>query len=143
MNKSTIFTIGHSNKEIESLLYLLKSNKIDTLIDIRSRPYSRYNPQFNKESFSYALRINQIKYEWRGKNIGGLDTNVNESETYDELADRVKKGERIAICCSEGKPEDCHRKYDSAPALLKRGVQVAHILWDHTIKIHEEQNKMF
>ena len=131
-----IFTIGHSNKPISLLIALLIMHDIEVLVDCRSRPYSRYNPQFNRENMRRELEKAGIKYEWRGNNMGGLDSNVHEEEAYEEYSERAKAGERIALCCSEGKPERCHRSWTLAPEFVKRGLCVYHILWSGDKKVH-------
>ena len=67
----SIFTIGHSNHEIQRFIDLLKSNEIEVLVDIRSSPYSRFAPQFNKDDFKKAIQASGIKYLFLGKELGG------------------------------------------------------------------------
>ncbi|HDL89516.1 MAG TPA: DUF488 domain-containing protein, partial [Thermodesulforhabdus norvegica] len=66
-----IFTIGHSNNELQKLIDLMKSNDIELLIDIRFNPYSRFAPQFNKDDFKKAIQAAGIKYLFLGKELGG------------------------------------------------------------------------
>lgn len=127
-NPVTIWTIGHSNVSIESFLELLHTAKIQTVIDCRSKPNSRWR-QFCHSALARHLVYADIFYEWRGHNIGGLSGNVNYQSTLSELVDRANR-ERIAIMCSEGKPENCHRGTDLTPELERRGVQVEHLRYD-------------
>ena len=65
--KSIIFTIGHSNHAINDFLNLLRQHKIQVLIDIRSQPYSRYVPQFNRKELEAAIKRAGIKYLFLGR----------------------------------------------------------------------------
>jgi len=127
-NQPKIWSVGHSNKLYFELARLLKSAAIQTVVDCRTRPYSRW-PQFGRERLTKLLEADGIVYEFRGSNIGGYDTNEAESETLDELAERAASGERIALLCSEGKPQDCHRGQKLAPELESRNVIVEHLLY--------------
>lgn len=66
-----LFTIGHSNHNLEKFIRLLEDNSINTLVDVRSAPYSRYNPQFNKEILESSLSQRTIQYAYAGKYLGG------------------------------------------------------------------------
>ena len=65
-----IKTIGHSNYDIEYFVNMLKENDIDTIADIRSTPYSRFNPQFNKDELNYVLKNHSLTYVFLGKELG-------------------------------------------------------------------------
>jgi uncharacterized protein (DUF488 family) len=123
-----IASIGHSNVSFERLLELLKEANIQTVIDCRTKPSSRWR-QFNHSQLAASLLRADISYEWRGSNIGGLGENVYFDETLDELAERAVKGERLALLCSEGKPEQCHRGTILTPELENRGIKVEHLLY--------------
>jgi uncharacterized protein (DUF488 family) len=127
-NNATIFTIGHSNKDINTFTDLLKTANIQTVIDCRTRPRSRF-PQFNRERLATHLNSQQINYEFRGTNLGGYGGNVFFNETLDELKDRAERNERIALLCSEGKPQDCHRGTILAPELQERGLTIEHLVY--------------
>ncbi len=114
---ATIWTIGHSNVNIDTFLELLQSVQIQTVIDCRSKPQSRWR-QFSHTAIARHLVYADIYYEWRGKNIGGLGGNIEYGETLDEITGRASS-ERIAIMCSEGKPEQCHRGSELTPELEK------------------------
>ena len=66
-----LYTIGHSNHSIEKFASLLDENGIALLVDVRTAPYSRYNPQFNKENLAHALSEHWIEYAYAGKFLGG------------------------------------------------------------------------
>jgi uncharacterized protein (DUF488 family) len=121
-----IYTIGHSNFEIEKLIVWLHAYKINTIIDVRTRPHSRYCPHFNKDTLSKHLERFGVAYEFRGNNLGGLGENVNYDETIKELAKRCVT-ERIALMCSEKDYLKCHRHLTLEPDICSLGIDVKHI----------------
>lgn len=124
-----IFTVGHSNKSIDELAALLISAEIETLVDVRSSPWSKYNPQFNERTMGASLEAAGIRYEGRGKNLGGKGVNVRYDATIAELAERAKT-EMIAVCCSEGDYRKCHRYEMLTPSFESAGLDVVHLMWD-------------
>src|SRR5512147_2247381 len=66
-----LYSVGHSNVAVERLIDLLRQHVIATLCDVRSAPYSRYNPQFNRESLAEALRAAGVAYRFMGDTLGG------------------------------------------------------------------------
>ena len=143
MNK--IFTIGHSTNTIETFIECLKHHQIDTVVDVRSIPYSRFASQFNKEDISVSLKEKNIFYIPMGNNLGARyeekellfeDGKVDFSKViitkiYQEGICRVergiKKGYKIVLMCSEENPENCHRRHLIAKRLIKEGLKVMHI----------------
>ena len=67
-----LYTIGHSHHSLDQFIRLLEENGIMTLVDVRSAPYSRYNPHFNKEQLEAALRERDIQYAYAGKFPAGV-----------------------------------------------------------------------
>ena len=67
----TTYSIGHSNAETDFFLALLKRHHVDTLVDTRSQPYSRYTPQFNREALKRSLSEASVEYVYMGDLIGG------------------------------------------------------------------------
>ena len=150
--KLTIFTIGHSNHSLEVFINLLQSHKIDVLVDVRSKPFSRFSPQFNKEGFEKAVKASGIRYLFLGKELGGrpqgskfydnygfvLYSRIAESPLFLEGIDRLIKGiktYRVAVMCSEENPANCHRRLLVGRVLAKRGISVRHIRGDGTVQI--------
>jgi uncharacterized protein (DUF488 family) len=149
---SPVYTIGHSTHSIERLIELLQSHSISALCDVRSQPYSRVNPQFNRETLKEALRNADIKYVFLGKELGARSEDKscyrNGQVQYDLLAQtklfeegikRVKDGARdyrIALMCAEKEPLDCHRTILVARKLCDEGLTVKHILYDGQIEEH-------
>ncbi|MBS1987053.1 DUF488 domain-containing protein [Candidatus Dependentiae bacterium] len=142
-----IFTIGHSTRSQEDFLALLRHYGITELVDIRTIPKSRYNPQFNGPEFAHFLRNHHIGYRHQ-KNLGGLrHTHVDSINKgwrnrsfrgfadYMQTADfnegvqeiiRIAHKKRIALMCSEAVPWRCHRSL-VGDALLVRGIEVEDI----------------
>ena len=116
-----VLTVGHSNHAPEAFLALLTRHGVTALADVRSAPWSRFNPQFNRKALSASLADNDIAYVWLGRELGGRpdDPACYEDGTvrYDLLAQtplyregigRVLRGaaeHRLALMCAD----DCHR----------------------------------
>jgi uncharacterized protein (DUF488 family) len=146
-----LFTIGHSTHTIENFINLLKNTGIDTLVDVRSSPYSKYNPQYNKETLKTSLSAVKINYIFMGEELGArhkepqvleADGRVNfekvrELDTFKKGIERLKigmeKGYKIVLMCSEKDPIECHRFSLVSYALKKEGVQVKHVLEDGSV----------
>jgi len=144
MEKSTLYSIGHGNKSIETLIEELKHFDINYLIDIRSKPYSKYNPQFNKNELKFSLLHKNITYTFMGDVLGGLPDDsscyTNGHVDYDKLKEKDffknglkrlitanEKRIKVAIMCSESKPEECHRTKLIGEELIKLGINLNHI----------------
>ena len=140
-------TIGHSNHRIEILLGLLKDHQVGIVVDTRSQPYSKYSPQFDRETFKTALAACDIRYIHMGKELGGRPTGAEfyDSEghvLYDRVAGsrpfqeglaRLEKGLgefRVALLCSEENPAGCHRRLLIGRVLGDHGVAIDHIRGD-------------
>lgn len=155
--KKLIYTVGHSTKEIEAFIDLLKSYGIQQVVDIRTIPKSRHNPQFNAEDFSKSLEKEKIHYHHLSK-LGGLRHPSKESKntgwhnsSFRGFADYmdtppfwegIEELETIAIkhpsaiVCAEAVPWRCHRSLIS-DVLINRGWEVLHILSEKSAKLHE------
>ena len=146
-----IYTIGHSNHPIEHFVSLLQQHGIQALADVRSNPYSRFNPQFNREKLQASLAAaDGIRYVFLGEELGARskDPACYDAEgrvSYAKLAqtplfrqgiDRLQTGIqqlRIAIMCAERNPLECHRTILVSRELEKIGIPVTHILHDGTL----------
>lgn len=120
-----LFTIGHSTHATDYFVGLLKQHKVTAVCDVRSHPYSRHNPQYNKEQIASALKANNISYVFLGKELGARSDNprcyVNGKLHYEKLINeplfqqglaRLKHGMSqysIALMCAEKDPITCHR----------------------------------
>lgn len=125
--KNKIFSYGHSVRAISEFLKTLKEKDIDILADVRSRPYSRFQSQYNQKALADSLLSVGILYVFKGKNLGGKDENVDYEETIDELVEMVKAGKRVCVMCSEGDYKKCHRHQVLEPSFNQRGVSMEHI----------------
>ena len=147
-----IYTVGHSTQTIENFTELLKKQGVTAIADVRSTPYSRFNPQFNREELRGSLKANGIRYVFLGKELGARSDDercyINDKVSYKLLAktpifqsgiDRVIEGSdthRIALMCSEKDPLDCHRTILVSRELSNRGAKVIHILQDGSTELH-------
>ena len=146
-----IYTIGHSNYPVERLIDMLKHYDIDTVVDIRGTPYSKYNIQYNKETIEHTLketgfiyiymatelaakRINKISYNKEG--YSDFEKVINE-ESFKTGIQRLKtgvlKGYKIALLGAMQDPIRCHRSILVGRELIKYGFNVKHILDDYTL----------
>jgi uncharacterized protein (DUF488 family) len=151
---NVIFTIGHSSHPLDHFIAILKQHCITALCDIRSTPYSRLNPQFNRENLKKSLRENGIVYVFLGKELGARSENascyIHGKVRYDCIAqtdlfrkgiDRLRNGMKdycIAIMCAEKDPLDCHRAILVARHLEALEMKVEHIIEDGSIESHEK-----
>jgi len=147
-----IYTIGHSNHPIEHFVALLQQHGIQALADVRSNPYSRFNPQYNRERLQASLSAaGGIRYVFLGEELGARskDPSCYDDEgrvSYAKLAktplfrkgiERLQTGmqqHRIAIMCAERNPLDCHRTILVSRELEKVGIPVTHILHDGALE---------
>lgn len=152
-DRHPMFTIGHSTHSAEAFLALLRAHGVEAVADVRSSPFSRFNPQFNREPLEQFLKTNGIRYVFLGKELGArsgdrscyLDGRVQ----YERLAqtlvfqgglDRVLQGAgryRIALMCAEKEPLECHRTLLVAKVLAEHGQPVLHIHADGHLETHE------
>ena len=152
-----IYSIGHGNKKIVDFINELKSFDVKYVIDVRSSPFSKYNPQFNQNSLRSDLQSENITYVFLGENLGGLprdrscytdgkvDYEVVKEKPFfkiglERLLAANKQGLNIAVMCSESKPEECHRSKLIGQALLKYQISVLHIL--SVKKVKEQMSLM-
>ena len=152
--ETRVLTVGHSNHPLETFVSLLRQHGVTTLADVRSAPYSRFNPHFNQKSLDIALQAHNIAYLFMGHALGGRPEDRSCYEKgrvrYDRLArtplyregiDQVVETagvERLALMCAEKEPLDCHRTLLVGRSLAERGVTVTHILADGTLEPHDD-----
>lgn len=121
-----IYTIGYGNEKMDIFLKKLKENEINTLIDIRSKPYSKWRPEFNIGNLKEFLRGAEIIYDWRGRNLGGFG-DCDHNQGIKEILPLLSEESKVCIMCSEEDPDRCHRKQDLQPILEREEVQVVHL----------------
>jgi len=152
-----VFTIGHSDLEFTKFVTLMKQHGIQAVADVRSSPYSQYNPQFNRESLQRTLREEGISYVFLGEELGARrlepECYINGRADYSLIAqtpafvrglDRILQGAakmRLAMMCAEKDPLDCHRCILVSPRLRERGLDVLHILSDGSLESHEQAER--
>jgi uncharacterized protein (DUF488 family) len=151
-----IYTIGHSTHPIDEFIWILKGFKIERIVDVRTIPKSRHNPQFNEEELCNELRKQGIEYS-RLEGLGGLRHTTKDSintawknasfrgfadymqtpefaVALNELIDLAKE-KRIAIMCAEAVPWRCHRSL-IGDALIVRNIKVEDIFNEKSCKPH-------
>ncbi|MGA8222826.1 MAG: DUF488 domain-containing protein [Candidatus Acidiferrales bacterium] len=154
MTSTSVLTIGHSNHSLEKLVQLLNGHGVTAVADVRSSPYSRANPQFNREFLQEKLKDNGIAYVFLGRELGARPADpafyengrvqyrrLSQSAPFQEGLDRVMKGAasfNLALLCAEREPLVCHRTLLVARELVARGVPVTHIHADATLETHDE-----
>ncbi len=149
------YTIGHSNHTIEQFAQLLNKHDIDIIIDVRSSPYSKYVPHFNKEELELALNEHDISYLFMGDKLGGRYTNpdllfsdgsvdyakVSQTNEFIDgiqcVIEKINDGKTLAVMCSEKNPLDCHRFVLVSHRLEKQGIKVKHILGDGEVVLND------
>ncbi|MBC6412394.1 MAG: DUF488 domain-containing protein [Hyphomonadaceae bacterium] len=153
MKDGGIFSIGHSTHGLEEFVRLLEKHRINVVADVRSRPFSRFKPHFNRENIAKALRDSGIRYAFFGRELGARpdDPSCYDSSgkvQYAALASRKEfrqamarllKGavdHRIALMCAEKEPLDCHRTILVSRELSKRTCDVRHIHYDGSLETH-------
>jgi len=156
-NIMRIYTIGHSNVTAGDIIKLLKKYRVQVLADVRTSPYSQYNPQFNRERFMRLVEAVGIEYLYQGEQLGGRpkdpdcykDKQVAETAAdylhlvdypvvmtkvfFQEGIQKLKQTaahKTCAVMCSEEDPAKCHRHHLIGRYLMEQGVEVIHIRGD-------------
>ena len=142
------FTIGHSTRSVEDFIALLLAHHIELVVDVRTVPRSRRNPQFNRETLPESLDAAGIRYEhaaalggfrrpnphsanagWRNASFRGYADYMQTpafAAAIESLAERAQR-QRLAVMCAEAVPWRCHRSL-IADALVARGITVEEII---------------
>lgn len=152
-----VFTIGHSTHRLEHFVALLKQHQVEVIYDVRSAPYSRYNPQYNREDLKASLAKHGIAYMFAGDRLGARSNNpahyVNGKVQYDRLAqsERFKQGieavcevatqKRVVLMCAEKDPIDCHRAILVCRHLCAHVTQIVHFRADGSLETHDALEK--
>lgn len=141
----SLFSIGHSNVPIERFVELLQGHTITLLVDARSTPYSRYNPQFRRSELRAVLLAHGIRYRFLGDKLGGKPPDnrfrrADGSVDYELVAaaeffqtglrELIELGAaaNVAFMCAEADYKHCHRYWLITRALVQQGMAVQHIL---------------
>jgi uncharacterized protein (DUF488 family) len=134
-----IFTIGHGAAGFTRISELLAAHRIATVIDVRSHPYSRHAPDFNKDTLSALTSSAGFGYRWMGDTLGGLGEAPDAASFLASLQQVVALARTapVVLLCAEGDPSRCHRSTVLAPALEHSGARVVHILPDGSTRVHQ------
>jgi uncharacterized protein (DUF488 family) len=155
--EGAVFTLGHSTMSIEHFIAVLKAYGIERLIDIRTIPRSRHNPQFDHSALARSLREHHVEYlhlqalgglrhsrkdspnaGWRNKGFRGF-ADYMQTEAFGEAVETLihfSRQKRVAIMCAEAVPWRCHRSL-VADALSVRNIPVVEILSEGNYRIHQ------
>ena len=143
-SRQPLFTIGYGARTLEAFLAALKANRIEYLIDVRSAPYSKFKPEFSKDLLQCHVERAGAHYVFMGDTLGGQPKDpachTDGKVDYDKVRaqpffqsgiERLRKAfeqeRRVALMCSEGRPEQCHRSKLIGEALTAAGIPVCHI----------------
>lgn len=151
MTTGRVYTIGHGGLTPCKLIEPLQRLGIQFVIDVRSVPYSRYQPEFSRDALEGLLARNGLKYVFMGNLLGGrpqdsecytdgkIDYNkCRGKEFFQKGIGRIhaafENGLRLCLMCSEGKPWECHRAKLIGEVLREQGIEVLHLLPDGTTR---------
>ncbi|MGA2107384.1 MAG: DUF488 domain-containing protein [Syntrophorhabdales bacterium] len=129
-----IYTIGYSKWTVEKVRALMDDLGVDLLVDLRSTPYGRFNPAFNRPEL---IRAFGARYVWKGKCLGGKPGPATEAG-IDWLVAEHGSGRTLLIMCVEHDPRNCHRLLDIGARLLVRGIDAVHLIHDGTQRTTRE-----
>ncbi|AFY91955.1 DUF488 family protein [Chamaesiphon minutus] len=147
-----LFTIGHSTYEIETFISLLKKHEINAVADVRSHPYSRFMPHFNRNFLKELLAKENIYYVFLGKELGArtddlrcyidgraLYENIAATAQFQKGIERLLKGlqkHRISLMCAEKDPITCHRAILVCQHVRHPDLNINHILKGGELESH-------
>ena len=155
-HSTVVMTVGHSTRTIDEFIGLLQAHAVSRVVDVRTIPRSRHNPQFNRDALSDSLKAAGLSYVhlpelgglrhakpdsinagWRNASFRGYADYMQTPEFAQSLEELIQlaKKERIAIMCAEAVPWRCHRSL-IGDALLARGIQVEDIMSPTRRQIH-------
>jgi len=140
----SILTIGYCNRSTKDFFAMLEREQVKFLVDVRSNPVSRFNPDFSAKALSENLYALGIRYVSMGDTLGGRPQDPSCYENGHVIYDRVQEksffkggiqrllsasaqGIRVCLFCSEIRPEDCHRSKMIGVSLAKHGINVVHL----------------
>jgi uncharacterized protein (DUF488 family) len=160
-----IYTIGHSNCDLQTILDLLAIYMVKVLVDVRSVPYSRHAFQFNQKRIAQPLWEAGVRYEYLGDKLGGRPNDpacyksgvvptdwknllfevdypaVMKSDFFQEGISQLigfAEADTVAVMCAEEDPSNCHRHHLIGKYLASKGVEVLHIRGDGTLQLDSQ-----
>lgn len=144
---ATIFTIGHSKHTADHFMALLHTHEIDRVVDVRSKPRSKWAPHFDTDALARLLNAHGVDYVYLGRQLGGrplgrefyrqdgtvdyaLRATAPDFEEGIAQLVALAQDRQSAILCAEEDPSCCHRRLLIAPALMRAGAAVVHVRGD-------------
>jgi uncharacterized protein (DUF488 family) len=138
MGHYTVYTIGHGERDWESIARQLRGHRIELLVDARAYPYVHTAPHFNRDRLEHLARREGIEYVWLGSNLGALTADGRVDYVAKEREPRYREGisellsmahdRCVCVLASQADPELSHRHHLIAQTLLRHDVEVRHIL---------------
>jgi uncharacterized protein (DUF488 family) len=153
---SPLFTLGHSNHPIAHFLALLARHGVETVADVRSRPYSRFVPQYRQAALRAILADAGIGYLFLGAELGGKPQSGEVAAARLDYATRIRepsfqagialllaatKQARVALLCRERDPLECHRLHLICRYLAPERLDIGHILPDGRVELQRETER--
>ena len=151
---ASIYTVGHSNHAWPKFLDLLMQHHIALVVDTRGQPFSRFNPQFNRERLKESLAGGEIDYLWLGDRLSGRPQDpalmgtdgkpdwarvASSPEFVEAIAQVASLTEKnVTVLCAEEDPRRCHRRFLLTPPLMGQGLSVLHIRGDGRIEPEDD-----
>lgn len=153
---NVLYTIGHSQHDLEKFVAMLKKHKINHLLDVRSTPYSQFASNYNREHIKTVLNDTGIQYTFMGTFFGARpdDKSLYTKEGYldfdkarktdrfqagvENVIKGIKSGNKISLMCTEKDPLECHRAIMVARTFHEQGIDVQHIMSDGNLQSHDE-----
>lgn len=135
----TIWTIGHGDRDFDAVAADLASHGVQTIVDVRSQPYSKHAPDFTKGELEIAAATAGFGYRWLGDRLGGLP--LPNSERLDSGLSEIaglSATSQVVLLCAEEDPLRCHRSTFLTPALVGQGFHIVHIMRDGSAAPHQE-----
>ncbi len=152
--QTRLYTVGHSNHSFEDFVSLLERHRVNAVADVRSAPYSRRCPQFNREVLADALKEQGMAYVFLGKELGARSKDpgcykdgrvsyqaLSRTPLFQSGIERVRAGScrwTIALMCAEKDHLNCHRTILVARELAQFGMDIRHILANGELETHCE-----
>jgi uncharacterized protein (DUF488 family) len=151
----TVWTLGHAHHPFDYYVQLLGKHNIERVVDVRSVPYAKHAPHFNRDDFEHALSKRDIGYLYLGAYLGQRPSEArfydDDGHTlYEELVkerwflkaigqvEHEAAQQRLALTCIESKPEECHRYHLLGKVLAERGAAVVHIHRDGSLETQQD-----
>ncbi len=155
MDLTPILTVGYGQRSVTDVIELVRRHIVNFVIDVRTSPASKFQPEFNRESLQSRLQEAGIRYVFMGDSLGGRPSDptcyldghvmyelVRQRDFFKAGLERLRNasdgGHRVCLLCAEAKPEDCHRSKLIGAALEELGFEVQHI--DNTGKARRISN---